>query len=92
VLLTHILVHRFAESSGRGDATGGEGATFKVPGSEYKAHLNALWQLLLDAGGGGAPEANGDGAHGKIGVGESSRRALLRGLFTTEQLMDSAFS
>ena len=64
-----------------------------MPVSGQKAEGTAPSTSSGGAHTGTAPEANGDGGGaGEGSVGESSRKALLEGLFSSRELLDTAFS
>lgn len=77
-------------------------------GAAYKQHLHALWRLLSDAtpalangvghdeegarqaGSSGDKKEGGKGS--SSGMGEALRRALLGGVFSARQFLESAFA
>mmetsp|Transcript_23797 Transcript_23797/g.65418 ORF Transcript_23797/g.65418 Transcript_23797/m.65418 type:complete len:147 (-) Transcript_23797:106-546(-) len=91
------LYDRFADAAGSAAASE---THQRALGVAYKSHLHVLWKLLSDATpastskkGTTAPGSHyADGDSGAGSIGEQSRRALLEGVFTTKQLLDSIFT
>jgi hypothetical protein len=68
------------------------GGGIKGGGGEKGGARGHLTGAASTSSGGGAAEAEGHGGEGADKLSEASRRALLGGVFTAQQFLDSAFS